>query len=218
MRQTQGIYLISMVAETLDMHPQTLRKYERAGFVEPSRMGALRTYSDEDVARLRLIKHFVDDMGLNLAGVDMALSLTRDLLELRKRLSRGDGPSQSTAQVGWPGGPYAGQAGCPSGEAAGRPGQPPAGRGAAHAGGSQPGRVYRVRDSPLILHQHLKSAGVLLLRKAVLLLRADRPTRSRTCWSPAVLSVECPHRGGARSPPRTSTLGPSSGLAVMPPG
>ena len=50
MRQTRGIYLISMVAETLDMHPQTLRKYERAGFVVPLRMGTLRTYSDEDVA------------------------------------------------------------------------------------------------------------------------------------------------------------------------
>ena len=71
-QQTRGIYLISVVAETLDMHPQTLRKYERAGFVVPLRMGALRTYSDEDVARLRLVKHFVDDMGLNLAGVQLA--------------------------------------------------------------------------------------------------------------------------------------------------
>ena len=68
MQQAPGIYLISVVAETLDMHPQTLRKYERAGFVVPLRMGALRTYSDEDVARLRLIKHFVDDMGLNLSA------------------------------------------------------------------------------------------------------------------------------------------------------
>ena len=53
MQQNRGIYLISVVAETLDMHPQTLRKYERAGFVAPLRMGALRTYSDEDVARLQ---------------------------------------------------------------------------------------------------------------------------------------------------------------------
>ena len=68
MRQTRGIYLISMVAETLDMHPQTLRKYERAGFVVPLRMGTLRTYSDEDVARLRLIKHFVDGDGAQSCG------------------------------------------------------------------------------------------------------------------------------------------------------
>ena len=93
MRQTQGIYLISVVAETLDMHPQTLRKYERAGFIEPLRMGTLRTYSDEDVARLRLIKHFVDDLGLNLSGVEMALAFTNELLELRMRLSYASGSS-----------------------------------------------------------------------------------------------------------------------------
>ena len=87
--QSRGIYLISVVAKTLDMHPQTLRKYERAGFIEPLRMGSLRTYSDEDVARLRLIKHFVEDMGLNLAGVELALHLTSELLEVRKGLSGG---------------------------------------------------------------------------------------------------------------------------------
>ena len=92
MRQTQGIYLISVVAETLDMHPQTLRKYERAGFVVPLRVGALRTYSDEDVARLRLIKHFVDDMGLNLAGVQLALKMTSELLDLRRETAAADGP------------------------------------------------------------------------------------------------------------------------------
>ena len=89
MTQPRGIYLISVVAKTLDMHPQTLRKYERAGFIEPLRMGSLRTYSDEDVARLRLIKHFVEDMGLNLAGVELALHLTSELLEARKVLSGG---------------------------------------------------------------------------------------------------------------------------------
>ena len=97
MRQTQGIYLISVVAETLDMHPQTLRKYERAGFIEPLRMGTLRTYSDEDVARLRLIKHFVDGLGLNLSGVEMALAFTNELLELRMRLSYAPDPSEAVA-------------------------------------------------------------------------------------------------------------------------
>jgi MerR family transcriptional regulator/heat shock protein HspR len=85
--------MISVVAETLDMHPQTLRKYERAGFVEPLRMGTLRAYSDEDVARLRLIKHFVEDLGLNLAGVELALKLTSDLLGVRAQLSsKNQGP------------------------------------------------------------------------------------------------------------------------------
>ena len=91
-QQTRGIYLISVVADTLDMHPQTLRKYERAGFVVPLRMGALRTYSDEDVARLRLIKHFVDDMGLNLSGVQLALRMTSELLALRQETAAADGP------------------------------------------------------------------------------------------------------------------------------
>lgn len=94
MRQTRGIYLISMVAETLEMHPQTLRKYERAGFVAPQRMGALRTYTDEDIARLRLIKHFVDDLGLNLAGVEMALAFTGDLLKMRAKLVNDAGASE----------------------------------------------------------------------------------------------------------------------------
>ena len=92
MQQTPGIYLISVVADTLDMHPQTLRKYERAGFVVPLRMGALRTYSDEDVARLRLIKHFVDNMGLNLAGVQLALKMTSELLALRREMSVAGAP------------------------------------------------------------------------------------------------------------------------------
>ena len=92
MQQTRGIYLISVVAETLDMHPQTLRKYERAGFVAPLRMGALRAYSDEDVARLRLIKHFVDGMGLNLAGVQLALQMTSELLALRQETAAAGGP------------------------------------------------------------------------------------------------------------------------------
>ena len=86
-KQTEGIYLISVVAETLEMHPQTLRKYERAGFIQPLRMGTLRTYSDEDVARLRLIKYFVDELGLNLAGVEMALSFATELLKMRMSLS-----------------------------------------------------------------------------------------------------------------------------------
>ena len=99
MTQTRGIYLISVVAKTLEMHPQTLRKYERAGFIEPLRMGSLRTYSDEDVARLRLIKHFVDDMGLNLAGVELALHLTSELLEVRRGLAAGRASAQAATSI-----------------------------------------------------------------------------------------------------------------------
>jgi MerR family transcriptional regulator/heat shock protein HspR len=89
MRKAQGLYIISVAAQILEMHPQTLRKYERAGFVEPPRMGTLRLYSEEDIARLRLIKYLVDELGLNLSGVELALELTNKLLDLRSRLQAG---------------------------------------------------------------------------------------------------------------------------------
>ena len=68
------------------MHPQTLRKYERAGLLEPSRCKKLRMYSDEDIARLRTIKHLVDNVGLNLAGVRVALKVQDTVLSIRKQL------------------------------------------------------------------------------------------------------------------------------------
>ena len=91
MQQARGVYLISVVAQTLDLHPQTLRKYERAGFVAPLRMGALRAYSDDDVNRLRLIKHLVEDLGLNLAGVQLALRMVSELLDLRRETAAAGG-------------------------------------------------------------------------------------------------------------------------------
>ena len=69
------------------MHPQTLRKYERVGLVKPSRtIGMLRLYSEDDIARLRLIKHLVGDLGLNLAGVQMTIEAFNHLLKIRSRL------------------------------------------------------------------------------------------------------------------------------------
>jgi len=71
---TQGVYVISVTARILHMHPQTLRKYERLGLVNPSRSdGMVRYYSDLDISRLRMIKHLVEDRGMNLAGVELAL-------------------------------------------------------------------------------------------------------------------------------------------------
>ena len=85
--QMEGVYIISVAARILEMHPQTLRKYERIGLVRPSRtMGMLRLYSEEDVARLRLIKHLVGEMGLNLAGVQLALRLFNRLLRMKSQL------------------------------------------------------------------------------------------------------------------------------------
>lgn len=90
--QVDGLYIISVAARILEMHPQTLRKYERIGLVRPSRtMGMLRLYSDEDVARLKLIKHLVGEMGLNLAGVQLALRLFNRLWRMKNQLRELEG-------------------------------------------------------------------------------------------------------------------------------
>ena len=82
----EGVYIISVAARILEMHPQTLRKYERAGLVTPSRtVGMLRLYSEEDIARLKLIKHLVGDLGLNVAGVQLVLEAFNRLLTIRTR-------------------------------------------------------------------------------------------------------------------------------------
>jgi MerR family transcriptional regulator/heat shock protein HspR len=85
MRQPfEGVYIISVAARLLAMHPQTLRKYERFGLVAPSRTGFLRLYSEKDLTRLRLIKHLVDGLGLNLAGVVLVLEVAEKLEEIRE--------------------------------------------------------------------------------------------------------------------------------------
>ena len=84
----QGVYIISVAARLLEMHPQTLRKYERLGLVRPSRtIGMLRLYSEEDIEKLRLIKHLEEHLGLNLAGVEFTLNLLSHLLDMRQKLS-----------------------------------------------------------------------------------------------------------------------------------
>ncbi len=89
----EGVYIISVAARILEMHPQTLRKYERVGLVRPSRtVGMLRLYSEEDVARLRLIKHLVGELGLNLAGVQLALGLFNGLLNMKRTVNQLQGP------------------------------------------------------------------------------------------------------------------------------
>ncbi len=78
------LYLIGTAAELLEMHPQTLRKYERLGLVRPLRtLGSMRVYSDEELERLRLIKAMVDDAGINLAGVQRLLSIAEVAQRLR---------------------------------------------------------------------------------------------------------------------------------------
>ena len=97
MRKPPEFYLISIAAEMLDMHPQTLRKYERLGLVRPARtVGSMRVYTREELDRLRQIKALVDGAGINLAGVQRLLSIAevagrlRPLLDAERRATRAE--------------------------------------------------------------------------------------------------------------------------------
>ncbi|MFN8534060.1 MAG: helix-turn-helix transcriptional regulator [Dehalococcoidia bacterium] len=89
-------YVISVAARLLGVHAQTLRYYERLGLVEPSRSrGNIRLYSGRDIEKLQQIKRLVDDLGVNLAGVEVILQLSeriaaleRDLREVRQETER----------------------------------------------------------------------------------------------------------------------------------
>ena len=80
----QDLFFISMAARMLGMHPQTLRKYERLGLVQPTRtIGSMRVYSREELERLKLIKRLVEDGGINLAGVQRLLEIAEIVQRLR---------------------------------------------------------------------------------------------------------------------------------------
>ncbi len=82
--------LISTAAEALKMHPQTLRKYERLGLVRPHRtVGAMRVYTADEMARLRFIKMLVDELGINLAGVQRLLSVVDVAQRIRPLVAEG---------------------------------------------------------------------------------------------------------------------------------
>jgi MerR family transcriptional regulator/heat shock protein HspR len=98
------MYLISTAAELLDMHPQTLRKYERLGLVQPLRtLGSMRVYRRDELERLRLIKTLVDGAGVNLAGVQRLLLVAEVAQRLRPLLSergpRSDVLRRVTAEI-----------------------------------------------------------------------------------------------------------------------
>ncbi len=94
------LYMISVVSEMLGIHPQTLRLYEREGFIKPKRSGGnTRLYSEEDIEKLEMILRLTRDLGVNLAGVDVILSMRERMesmqhemeqavLELRRELAR----------------------------------------------------------------------------------------------------------------------------------
>jgi MerR family transcriptional regulator/heat shock protein HspR len=87
--QERPRYMISVAADLVGMHPQTLRIYEQKGLVRPGRTpGGTRLYSERDLERLRLIQRLTTELGLNLAGVQRVIVLEDEIQKLRARMER----------------------------------------------------------------------------------------------------------------------------------
>jgi MerR family transcriptional regulator, heat shock protein HspR len=87
-RKKQGAYMISSVAEMYDIHPQTLRLYEREGLLKPSRTeGNTRLYTDEDLERLELILSLARDLGVNISGIAIILQMRERMDEMQRKMS-----------------------------------------------------------------------------------------------------------------------------------
>lgn len=81
----EPVYLISVVADILGVHPQTLRQYEREGLIKPSRTnGKIRLYSQKDINHIKYVLTLTKEIGVNLAGVDIILQLNKRIEELEK--------------------------------------------------------------------------------------------------------------------------------------
>ena len=86
---TRPIYMISVAADLVGMHPQTLRMYETKGLVRPHRTpGGTRLYSEADVERLRIVQRLTSELGLNLAGVELVLRLEDELRKAHAQIER----------------------------------------------------------------------------------------------------------------------------------
>jgi MerR family transcriptional regulator/heat shock protein HspR len=85
----EPIYVISVAARLVEMHPQTLRYYERAGLLKPTRSsGKIRLYSQREIERLRKISRLTNELGVNLAGVEIIIDLTERLEKLQERMKQ----------------------------------------------------------------------------------------------------------------------------------
>jgi MerR family transcriptional regulator/heat shock protein HspR len=86
-KEKRRLYMISIVADMFEIHPQTLRAYEREGLLRPSRTdGNTRLYSDEDLERIDLILRLTKDLGVNLAGVEVILNMRERMQDLQERM------------------------------------------------------------------------------------------------------------------------------------
>jgi MerR family transcriptional regulator/heat shock protein HspR len=88
-KRRKGTYMISAVAELYDIHPQTLRMYEREGLLTPSRSsGNTRLYDEDDLQRLEVVLSLTRDLGVNLAGVEVVLNMRRNMERLQNEVGR----------------------------------------------------------------------------------------------------------------------------------
>jgi MerR family transcriptional regulator/heat shock protein HspR len=86
-KRSKAAYMISAVAEQYQLHPQTLRLYEREGLLLPSRSeGNTRLYTDDDLERLEVILHLTRDLGVNLAGVEIILNMRAKMSEMQRQM------------------------------------------------------------------------------------------------------------------------------------
>jgi len=111
--KSKAAYMISAIAEQYEIHPQTLRLYEREGLLKPSRSeGNTRLYTAEDIERLEVILHLTRDLGVNLAGVEIILNMREKMGEMQNQIQefiatlnrelarRGDSQPTSTERTG----------------------------------------------------------------------------------------------------------------------
>jgi len=85
--RSKAAYMISAVAEQFEIHPQTLRLYEREGLLRPSRSeGNTRLYTEDDIERLEVILHLTRELGVNLAGVEIILNMREKMAEMQRQI------------------------------------------------------------------------------------------------------------------------------------
>lgn len=85
----EPVYLISVVAQILEIHPQTLRQYEREGLITPSRTnGKIRLYSQKDIDHIKYVLRLTRELGINLAGVDLILQLNKKINSLEEDVEK----------------------------------------------------------------------------------------------------------------------------------
>src|SRR5512140_2980435 len=85
----QRLFMISVVSEMLGIHPQTLRIYEREGFIKPKRSGGnTRLYSEEDVEKLEMVLRLTRELGVNLAGVEVILSMRQQMEQMQRDMEQ----------------------------------------------------------------------------------------------------------------------------------